>query len=754
MSQRKTIGIQIDYLEGGFSDGVWTELSRNIEAKGYRFVLFAGKTLRSTIPLDYQFNRVYNFISPHTVDGLIITFGLDFFTSKEELRSIISEFGSIPIVSLSEILEEIPSVSIDNRKAIIKVAEHLYRVHNRKKIAFISGPLGSREAAERKQGYVDFFNKVEMDFNPDMVVEGGDFLAYSGTAAVVELLEKGMEFDGLICSSDAQAVGAHEELTRRGYRIPQDISLFGFDDVRDLECNRIGLSSIHQPIRENCALAVDLLDRLIKGETVELRNKNPLRFALRSSCGCFTENLLDLDYLEEKDRENQNGDFPRKKLLSFFRNPQKAEPFVEILKERILYLAECNHFTDESTSLLARLNQIMDSDELAMWGERDWHPFITLILDWVYQMHLDDRCFRQMNLFFQKLRIIVSDKQNFLETRRTEDFIHHSEIIRILSQRFIFTSDFRQVEFALKETLNHLGIHSFHLFLFEGDLTKSRGFYLPLQQYARPVISIFRDFQKAPSRRRIRTEQLMSDAMRQDGSGSFILLPLFQSEELLGYMLIEPGPEQGAFYLNLLYLLSSVLKSVILFQSQQDYQKRLKRTLKELEKTNRKLQEQNRVDPLTGLYNRRGFYLLAENNLQLIRRMNKKGLLFYGDMDGLKIINDTWGHKAGDEAISGVAWALRHTFRSSDILARFGGDEFVIMTIDVDESSLDEIFSRLRKNLDFKTRQGRGYSLEISMGYLLIEESNAALNLDQLLHEADTRLYNEKQRRKKKRRKD
>lgn len=751
MSHRKTIGVQIDHLEGGFSDGVWTELRRSIESLGYRFVLIAGKMLRSTIPLDYQFNRMYNFICPQTVDGLIVTFGLDFFTSTDELRSIIKEFGNIPIVSLSDLLEEIPSVTIDNKKAVQKVAEHLYRVHNRKKIAFISGPLGSLEAAERKKGYVEFFQQIDQEYNPHMVVEGGDFLAYSGTAAVVELLDKGMEFDGLICSSDAQAVGAHEELTRRGYRIPQDVSLFGFDDVRDLECNRIGLSSIHQPIRENCDLAVRLLDRMMKGETVEMRTKNPLRFALRSSCGCFSENLLDLDYLENRDDTESRG-FPREKLLSFFRNPQKAEPFVKILEERIRFLtAECENFEEESSALLARLNQIMDSEELALWGERDWHPFITLVLDWVYQMHLGDHCFRQMNLFFQKLRIIVSDKQNFLETRRTEDFIHHSEIIRILSQRFIFTSDFLQVEYALKETLNHLGIHSFHLFLFEGDLSKPREFYLPLQKYARPVISIFRDAHKLPPRRRIRTDQLMSDTMRQDGSGSFILLPLFQSEELLGYMLIEPGPEQGAFYQNLLYLLSSVLKSVILFQSQQDYQKRLKKTLKELEKTNRKLQEQNREDPHTGLYNRRGFYLLAENNLQLIRRMKKKGLLFYGDMDGLKIINDTWGHKAGDEAIAAVAWALRNTFRSSDILARFGGDEFVIMTIDIDESSLEDIFSRLQKNLNMKTRQGRGYSLDISMGYMLIEESNAHLNLDELLHEADTRLYDEKQRRKKNR---
>jgi len=750
LSHKKTIGVQIDYLEGGFSDGVWSELRRSIEALGYNFILFAGKALRSTIPLDYQFNRMYNFISPQTVDGLILTFGLDFFTTAEELRSIVKEFGDIPIVSLSDILEEMPSVTVDNRKAVLKVTEHLYRVHKRKKIAFISGPLGSREAAERKDGYIDFFKQVDWEYNPDMVVEGGDFLAYSGTAAVVELLEKGMEFDGLICSSDAQAVGAHEELTRRGYRIPQDISLFGFDDVRDLECNRIGLSSIHQPIKENCEMVVRILDRMIKGETVPLRSKNPLRFALRSSCGCFTENLQDLDSLEE-DGETDSGEFPRKKLLSLFRTSQKAEPFVQILEERIRFLAKCENFEEESTELLARLNQIMDSEELALWGERDWHPLITLLLDWVYQMHLDERCFRQMNLFFQKLRILVSDKQNFFETRRTEDFVHHSEIIRILSQRFIFTSDFRQVEFALKETLNHLGIHSFHLFLFEGELASSREFYLPLQQYARPVISIFRDLPKPPPKRRIRTDQLMSEAMRQDGSGNLILLPLFQSEELLGYMLVEPGPEQGAFYLNLLYLISSVLKSVILFQSQQDYQKRLKNTLKELEKTNRKLQAQNRIDPLTGLYNRRGFYILAENNLQLIRRMNKKGLLFYGDMDGLKRINDTWGHKAGDEAISATAWALQHTFRSSDILARFGGDEFVVMTIDIDESSLKDIFSRLQKNLDKKTHQGRGYSLQISLGYMLIEEENAHLSLDELLHEADKRLYEEKQRRKRNR---
>src|SRR5437588_1422229 len=91
------------------------------------------------------------------------------------------------------------------------------------------------------------------------------------------------------------------------------------------------------------------------------------------------------------------------------------------------------------------------------------------------------------------------------------------------------------------------------------------------------------------------------------------------------------------------------------------------------------LQSLSLVDELTGLYNRRGFLAVTEQHLAAIRRNKKMPVILYADLDGLKVINDSLGHHEGDRALVKAAEIFRETFRSSDIIARIGGDEFVVL---------------------------------------------------------------------------
>jgi len=141
------------------------------------------------------------------------------------------------------------------------------------------------------------------------------------------------------------------------------------------------------------------------------------------------------------------------------------------------------------------------------------------------------------------------------------------------------------------------------------------------------------------------------------------------------------------------------------------------------------------VDDLTGLDNRRGFALHGEQLLARCRRDGAPAALLFLDLDGLKRINDTYGHSAGDRALRALADAIRRTTRDSDVAARIGGDEFCVLVGGEAATATDRLADRIRSALP------RG--LGVSVGALPIDAQHPA-SIDRLLVEADRAMYEDK----------
>jgi diguanylate cyclase (GGDEF)-like protein len=147
------------------------------------------------------------------------------------------------------------------------------------------------------------------------------------------------------------------------------------------------------------------------------------------------------------------------------------------------------------------------------------------------------------------------------------------------------------------------------------------------------------------------------------------------------------------------------------------------------------------TDDLTGLYNHRGFFNLAEHHLKTARRARQSSLLIYADMDGLKQINDTFGHTEGSRAITSTAEILKRTFRNSDIVSRLGGDEFAVLAANVPSEEKDALLGRLEQNFRAETYQSpHGYPLSVSVGDVWVAH-DSSLTVEQLLVAADTSMY-------------
>jgi diguanylate cyclase (GGDEF)-like protein len=179
-----------------------------------------------------------------------------------------------------------------------------------------------------------------------------------------------------------------------------------------------------------------------------------------------------------------------------------------------------------------------------------------------------------------------------------------------------------------------------------------------------------------------------------------------------------------------------------------DLQSTLSERVRELEKAiierkraEAELRDLTLTDSLTGLYNHRGFFTLVEHHAKSIRRSGQSSLLIYADMDGLKQINDTFGHSEGSLAITKTAEILKQTFRDSDVIARVGGDEFAILAPAVSSDELDNIIQRLRVNLGaHNEKENLGYQLSLSIGSVIIDHKNV-LSIEELMAQADRAMY-------------
>jgi diguanylate cyclase (GGDEF)-like protein/PAS domain S-box-containing protein len=164
-------------------------------------------------------------------------------------------------------------------------------------------------------------------------------------------------------------------------------------------------------------------------------------------------------------------------------------------------------------------------------------------------------------------------------------------------------------------------------------------------------------------------------------------------------------------------------------------------TLKDMESS---LYALSLSDELTGLYNRRGFLTLAEQQIKVARRMKKDVLLIFADMNELKLINDTYGHAQGDVALKDLAEAIKKTFRESDIIARIGGDEFAILINEYHNGTKDIWMKRLHDNLEkFNRKEKCPYLLTISTGAVACSHEKTC-SVEQMLNDADMQMYKQK----------
>ena len=249
MQTEKSHTLEVVMMYYGFNR-VLADMARATNQLGYHFVISA------IIP--DEFGETLESGASRFVDGFILIPLIPIIDDYDELVSLTK---GIPFVQIGARLgASLPSVIYDQAQGARLATQHLIDLGHRQ-IAEISGPLLNYDACDRHNGWIATLKDNGLDFGPRIE---SDFTIEGGYQAMQRLLDTGTKFTAIFIANDSMAFGAHTALRERGLRVPEDISIVGFDNIPESAHFVPGLTTVHQDFELLGRLAVEYIISMIE----------------------------------------------------------------------------------------------------------------------------------------------------------------------------------------------------------------------------------------------------------------------------------------------------------------------------------------------------------------------------------------------------------------------------------------------------------------------------------------------------------
>jgi len=745
-NHRPTIAFFTPEIEGEYSAMLCHGVLECAAEKDVNVIVFPGKAINSPYPYQHQYNVIYDLVTPENVDAIIVPISIfHVFPTKKPIEDFFYRFFPVPMVTINTKIGGATGITIDNKSGLRSLLNHLIKEHGKKRIAFIRGPTSNADAEERFDVYCDVL--LENNIRPDPgLVCPGDFTAGAVPGALGLLIdERGAQFDAIVAANDEMALAALTLLRERRIRVPEDVVVTGFDNVYSSRTSVPPLTTVRQPLLEvgKCALKQALA--LLAGEpetTVVL----PTELVIRNSCGCTPV---------EKRKCGQKGECDcatgDKALVGSETTPTVRVSFGEAVGaavEEILAAGGVNALS--GPELYQRFTKTLSAVQLDEVDFDCLQDTVTRVREeYMGRAGNDAATLRRTADLFDMARLFFSEIVQTKETARHGDLASAFRNLRnVLYAMYPFVDNNHQAVVAAAEPLKAMGLRNCAIYLYEDEI-----FYPYNQPWVSPeaitlAMAFSEEFREIATREGLGTVPtrsiLCNDILPSKRRYDLVVSPLFFLNYQMGLIVCDLDPDYRLVYESLFVEMGCVLKFSHFISVKNHFESRLRDALHELERHNRLLNNLSQTDELTGLSNRRGFLAAAQQSLDAALERNARGLLFYADIDGLKTINDNYGHEEGDGVIKAAAMLLKKAFRSSDIVGRMGGDEFTVFTVDTTLSSKDAIGRRLACLIDeFNAGSDKPYRISMSYGVAPFPGSGET-TIETLLSEADQCLYEQK----------
>jgi DNA-binding LacI/PurR family transcriptional regulator/signal transduction histidine kinase len=537
----KMIGVFTAELDDAYQTALWRGIERRAAERGVGLIGFLGSRINSPLPAESAANVAYYMADHRNIDGLIVlSAAIMTFISPADLTLLFTRERRIPQVSIGIKVPDHASITVDGTDGIIEMIRHLKEVHRRSSIALIGGPPSHQEALERKQAFLKALELLGLKADERLFTHGR-FIQESGVDAARKLLAQGVPFDALVCMNDRMAIGAMTELRKAGVRVPEDVSVVGFDSIEESASTMPPLTTIVQPFDEIGAAAVDVVMELMDGRQPSDRVLY-CRPAFRETCGCPPG----LQY--------------RFALASIPESASQAE------RQQIEWLIEILE-TGNHDTFIAELNHALLETAFSGRDLRAWNDYLSYIRIAAEARMPADRPIS--GTLFEFARTLVGAAESRRQTSRRIQTERKFAALRSVSVSLSGAFEIPVLLSRLEDGMAHLGMRGCSLVLFEG-----RG---KVPEHARLLMTtgICNVWRGCIGVRFPAASILPPEAGDEWKKDRWVLEPLVFQNEPLGYLLFAAEPAEPTIYDSLREDVSTALKGALVFEQIRTHEHRL-----------------------------------------------------------------------------------------------------------------------------------------------------------------------------------
>lgn len=728
--RRMKIAVITGQLDTEYAAELYNGISEAAKEYGADISMFPGNFASSYYnPLqekkyDYQISTTFEYAAGGAFDAVIIAVSSILHYINYDISDFLKIFAPTKVIVLEEEYEGYTCLTLNNEKGMKECVEHLITHHGYKKICFVNGKPGTRDAETRYAAYKEVMEAHGLTVTEDMM-EYGNF-SENCEDVIEKLLLANPDTEAICFANDYMALAAYRLFERIGYHIGRDIAITGFDNTN---LSRF----LAPPMTTISANAYSLGYRAVTLAVSEVEGKPPRRdissdshLVIRNTCGC--NDIHDTIYPGGLTTPEADARIAARYVLD---NTELVHVTDELVRRFTMLFRRLQVIVDENISLrqvILLVESITKTEHLKISQKENVYVAVQDYFEWLLRANIDNEYTSTIvNTMHQTLSsftsLVLGERFNLeremKKNRRVSSLIVNCAILN--------SSDLNGCYNYMMEVLKSLGIESARLFLYEDTIVvenpkewkKPDKLYfaagyigkrkIPDDSAPIPVNEVF-DYGYARNAER----------------HSQVILPLVLNEEHYGLLICD-------FTLDNFFSAHTASSDIA-------------STLK-LIKLNRNLMDRSITDELTGLYNRRGFMEKVQRMINSNRR--ESGIVIFADLDNLKKINDEFGHEEGDYALVASATILRQSMRYEDVISRHGGDEFVTFTVTADpETTKHRLEERITENMRrFNEESGKPYYVELSVGFSSFR-CHDEVNLNEILKNADAVLY---ERKKKKR---